>query len=45
MTLGGPVFEDGCELMIGNDDVFVNLSCLVQILNQPIEDGFLTYFQ
>ena len=44
MTFGGPVFEDGCELMVGYDDVFVDHSCLVQILNQPIQDGFSTYF-
>lgn len=44
-TLGGPLLEDGCKLMVGDDDVLVNELALVDIVDEPIEDGLPAYLQ
>ena len=44
-TLGGPLLEDGCKLMVGDDDVLVNELALFDIVDEPIEDGLPAYLQ
>ena len=40
-----PVFEDGGELMIGDDDMLIDLRDAVYVVEHPSEDGALSYFQ
>lgn len=42
MLFGGPFLEDGCELMVGHDDMFGDIGNAVDVIEHAAQDGALT---
>ena len=40
-----PVFEDRGELVVGDDHVLVDQAGAVYVVDEPVQDGLLPYFQ
>ena len=45
MLLFCPFFEDGSELVVGDNDVFVNVGNAVDVVQHAAEDGVVTNLQ
>ena len=43
MLLRSPLLEDGSELVVGHDDVSVDLRYAVYVIEQPPQDGAIAY--
>ena len=45
VLLAGPLFEDGGELMICDDDVFIDVGDGIDVVQHTAEDGVVTNLQ